>query len=438
MQRKSTTKHINKIIEFRQSVYENGLRAERDSQFELMDALLLSPTVDTFPALSQSPVFQRGWTSAYAAIKRGRQNEEWLRRYLSQQVPRQQICVFALDPTVWPRPRTRTLEGLRYEQSPTQAIEGKSTVKGYAYSRLDWIPERGKSWALPIDTRRIVGTQTAVEMGIEQIKCLHANRAGAEMDVIVGDGTFGNHRFLGGLEDLVGAAVVRLRCDRVLYREPAPYQGYGRPPIHGQRFAFKEPDTWGPPDEELWFIDSHYCLVHLLCWHCLHAKQDANTTFGVIRAAVHLERRRPPKPIWLATIGAPDYSCYHKWLWFDQRWPIEPAIRFRKNRLVWTLPQFQHPDHCDRWSLLVDLAYWQIWLARNLVTDQPLPWQKPQTVLTPGRVMLGLGALFSQFQPVTSAPQMRGKSPGWPSGRPRTRPRRFAVLKRGPKQALAS
>ena len=283
-----------------------------------------------------------------------------------------------------------------------------------------------------------MGKQTAVEVGIEQVKTLCTNRPQAKLDVIVADGSFGNHRFLGGVKYLPCAIVVRLRCDRVLYGEPGPYQGRGRRPVHGQRFAFKEPATWGPPDEQLMFIDSHYGLVRLQCWHGLHAKQDATTVFSVIRAAVHLERRQPPTPIWLATSGASAYSCYHKWRWFDQRWPIEPAIRFRKHRLTWTLPQFQQPAHCDRWSVLVDLAYWQIWLARDLVSDRPLPWQKPQAVLTPGRVMLGLGALFSQFEPITTVPQTRGKSPGWPSGRPRTRPRRYPVLKRGSQPAKSA
>lgn len=47
----------------------------------------------------------------------------------------------------------------------------------------------------------------------------------------------------------------------------------------------------------------------------------------------------------------------------------------------WTLPQFQDSDRCDRWTHLVDLAYWQLFLARPLVQNQPLPWQKPQTNL---------------------------------------------------------
>ncbi len=127
-------------------------------------------------------------------------------------------------------------------------------------------------------------------------------------------------------------------------------------------------------------------------------------------------------------MGAPEVSSYLPWLWFDQRWPIEPAFRFRKQRLYWTLPHFQQ---ADRWTRLVDVAYWQVWLARQLVSDQPLPWQKKLARLTPGRVTQALGALFAQFERLTTTPKTRGKSPGWPSGRPRTRPKRYPVLKRG-------
>lgn len=436
--RPSTTEQHNKLIEFRQLVYRHGLRRERDAQFELVDALLLSPTVESFPALSQSPAFRRKWSSAYTAIKRGRQDPVWLRRYLSQQVPSERVSVFALDPSVWPRPRTRTLQELRYERSPTQAIRGYSIVKGYAYSMLAWIPQRGKSWALPLDTRRIAGKQTAVEVGVEQVKTLCQNRPDACLDVIVADGAFGNHRFLGGIKDLSCAVVVRLRRDRVLYGEPGPYQGKGRPRVHGRRFAFKEPQTWGPPDEQMCFEDERYGQVYLRCWHNLHAKQDASTPFSVIRAEVHLEREKPPDPIWLGCLGAHAHTVRDKWLWFDQRWTIEPAFRFRKRRLRWTLPHFQQADRCDRWTRLVDIAYWQVFLARHLVSDQPLPWQKSQTDLTPGRVTQGFGALFAQIGSLACPPQTRGKSPGWPAGHPRTRPKRYKVLKRGPKRAKAA
>jgi hypothetical protein len=313
---------------------------------------------------------------------------------------------------------------------PTAAVNGGSVCIGYPYSLLDWVPQRGQSWVLPVDTRRMVGAQTAVDVSVEQLKEMCANRLGAVLDVVVGDGSFGKHLFLGQIKHLPCAAVVGLRCDRMLYAEPGPYSGWGRPRVHGARFAFKEPDTRGQPDEELWFCDSRFGLVHLRCWYALHAKQDASTAFWVIRAETHLERSKPPTPIWLAALGTPHKPNYLKWLWCDPRWPIEPAIRFRKNHLCWTLPRFQHADACDRWTCLVDLAHWQVWLARSLVSDQPLPWQKPQVNLTPGCITPGLGALFAQFEHTTAAPKTREKSPGWPSDRQHSRPRRYPVLKR--------
>jgi hypothetical protein len=432
----STTKQLNKLNEFRQSNYEQALTHERDAQYELIEAMLLSTGVQSFPELSQSPVFQRQWSSVYTAIERGRIDADWLRAYLIKRLVPPNTTVWALDTSVWPRSRTRTLEDLRYEQSPTQAIQTYSTVKGYAYSSLAWIPERGRSWALPVDTRRVAGHQTAVEVGVEQVKTMCEHRPAVSVDVIVGDGRYGNHRFLGALKDQPCTVIVRLRCDRVLYGPPPAYQGRGRPRVHGDRFAFKEPDTWGAPAADVEFEDPRYGQVRLRTWHELHAAQDDQTVFSVLLAEVHLERDKPPKPLWLGYQNAPE-TCRTQtiWEWFDQRWPIEPAYRFRKRRLYWTLPQFQQPERCNRWTLLVDIAYWHIFLARDLVTDQPLPWQKPQAVLTPGRVTLGLGALFAQIGSPTRLPQTRGKSPGWPTGRPRTHPKCFKVLKRGHKHA---
>ena len=431
----STTEQLNKFIEFRQWVYDQALTHERDAQFELIEAILFSPAVQSFAELSLSPVFQRGWPSLYTAVERGQVDVNWLRRYLTRQVPFQGVTVWALDTSVWPRPQTRTWAALRYEQSPTEALQSYATVQGYAYSSLAWVPERGRSWALPVDTRRVVGRQTVVDVGIEQVKTLCDARPADTQDVITADGSYGNHRFLGVLKDQPCTVVVRLRCDRVLYGTAAPYAGQGRPGVHGARFAFKEPETWGPPAEEVRFEDDRYGQVWLRHWHDLHARQDAATVFSVLRAEVHLERDKPPKPLWLGYQNAQGLSLSALWLAFDQRWPIEPANRFRKQRLYWTLPQFQHPDRCDRWTWLVDVSVWFVFLARELVADQPLPWQKPQVTLTPGRVLLGLGALFVQIGGLTRPPQPRGKSPGWPTGRPRTRPQRFAVFKRGPTRA---
>jgi hypothetical protein len=72
---------FNKLIEFRQAIYRQGLTRTQDAQFELLDAPLLSPPVRSFPELSLSPAFRRQWPSAYAAIEEGEQDQAWLERY---------------------------------------------------------------------------------------------------------------------------------------------------------------------------------------------------------------------------------------------------------------------------------------------------------------------------------------------------------------------
>jgi len=57
---------------------------------------------------------------------------------------------------------------------------------------------------------------------------------------------------------------------------------------------------------------------------------------------------------------------------------VEPSIRWRKEQLHWTLPRFQDAETWDRWSMVVSLAQWMVYLARPLVGDHPLPWQKGQ------------------------------------------------------------
>ena len=440
IQEELTEKQLNKIIEFRQQVYAHGLTKARDSQIELVDALLSNRTIQSFPELSFAPVHRRQWHSAYAALENGQQDRAWLTKYFTEQVPAAPITVFALDKTVWCHPRSRTLPDLLYEYSPTRSIK-TSIVQGHPYSLLAWIPEVGKSWALPISTTRITPEMDTIATGIDQIRQLCQQRADLDgMDVIVGDGGYGNHHFLGGLGDIDCAALVRLRCDRVLFGEPGSYGGRGSPRVHGERFAFKEPDTWWPPSVTVTLETEDWGRVRLRRWDGLHAKQGAAVTFSVICCEVHLEREKPPKPLWLGYRPAPERDCdlVTIWRWYPRRWPIEPSIRFRKESLYWDKPRLQQAERCDRWTALVEIADWLLWLGRDRVADRPLPWQKPLTELTPGRVLQGFDMLFAQIGTPTRDPKTRGKSPGWPPGRRRTRPQRHKVVKRGKKSTKKS
>jgi hypothetical protein len=118
------------------------------------------------------------------------------------------------------------------------------------------------------------------------------------------------------------------------------------------------------------------------------------------------------------------------WRAYAHRWPMEPGNRFRKQTLNWTRPQFQTAQAGDRWTVIVSLAFWQLYLARPLVTDCPLPWQPKQTSLTPARVQQGTVDILGQIGSPAQPPQTRGKSPGWPKGKRRQCKERYQVVKK--------
>jgi hypothetical protein len=442
IKKNTTQEHINKIIEFRQAIYSRGFRKQRDALMEMLDAICLTGGSSSFPMLSLGQQFRRQWHSLYKAVERGTLDVKWLNHYLASQVPQEGVQYYSLDGSAWPRPRARTMDDRQYVYHPTAAVNGGSICIGYPYSLLDWVPDGHQSWSLSVSVKRIPGEMTAVEMGIEQVRELSKNRAKFQnvLDIVAADGKYGNAKFLRPLQGQACGITVRLRQDRVLYATPEQPEKRkrGHPRVHGTRFAFKEPETWGEPDETLTFEHPQFGQLKLERWNDLHGQQDADVPFDVIRASIHLEKDKPPRPLWLAwqapkTIpeGLP-VDAKLIWLAYVHRWPVEPGIRFRKQRLGWTTPQFQHKESGDLWSWLVALAIWLLYLSRPIVKDQPLPWQKPPSRLTPQRVQQGLPLIFAQFGSPARKPKLRGKSPGWPKGRRRTPKQRFKVVKKQP------
>ena len=311
----STKQQLNKLIEFRQVVYNQVLLKAKAGQQELVAALLEGERIRSFPELSLSTRFQRKWHSSYAAIDRGEQAPEILRALGKDQMAANETHVLAIDTTVWPHPQAHTLSDLFLEHSPTKGVR-RAAVCGHIYSAMSWIPEVGSSWALPLSNQRLRANQTPIEVAVEQITELLVQEL-AWFPVFVGDGHYGSHLFLGPLKDQDCAVVTKLAKNRVLYGDPGPYAGFGRPCKHGHRFAFQEPETWDAPDEECSFQDAHYGQVRLRRWDDLHAKKDAETVFSVILVETHLQNDEPGDPLWLAFQAPVHYCATQVWKWYQ-------------------------------------------------------------------------------------------------------------------------
>jgi hypothetical protein len=106
------------------------------------------------------------------------------------------------------------------------------------------------------------------------------------------------------------------------------------------------------------------------------------------------------------------------WRAYVRRFDSEHTFRFLKQTLGWHTLRVRHPEQADRWTWLVLAAYTRLRLARALVADRRLPWERPHPPgrLTPNRVRRAVPALLLALGSPARVPQPCGRSPGRPKG----------------------
>jgi hypothetical protein len=243
------------------------------------------------------------------------------------------------------------------------------------------------------------------------------------------------------LADVHAQVIVRLSPKRVFHHDPPPWPAGtpGRPPRHGARFALSEPDTHTIADATLEAHDARYGTVHVHSWRGLHPRLNnkrrwRGSGLPIVRGTVirvDVERLpRPPghvnKTLWLWWSGPGEADLDLCWRAYLRRFDIEHAFRFLKSTLGWTTPALRMPEQADRWTWLVVIAYTQLRLARGLVDDLRLPWEKPldPSLLTPTRVRRGFHRLRRTIGTPAHPPKSITPGPGRPKGTtkpPRTR-----------------
>jgi len=432
----STEAQFTKLIEFRQAAYQ-CLGQARDAQFELTDAVLLSAAVSSFAALSLSPVFRRKWASVYEAIQDGRPDRAGLLRLYTEQMPTEARPLLAGDHTAWPRLSAFTLAERTVEHQPTKIIDQKPITLGQGYSSLVWLPPdgAGSSWALPLLHERISPSETPLAKGVSQLR--QVTEVLPNRPISMWDAEYGNANFVTASVDIEADKLIRLRSNLCLWGPPPPYSGHGRPRLHGRKFKLKDPTTWGEPEEGLWVEDPQLGPVQLSVWRELHFRKAPQQSLILLRMERLQARgtRRDPKSLWVVWAGEAPPPLPEWWRLYLRRFGIDHWYRFAKQRLYWTLPHLATPEQAERWSDLMPLMTWELWLARQIVTDQPLPWQKPQAHPTPGRVCQSMGGVLAVIGTPAQPPKPRGKSAGWPKGRIRKRRERYPVVKKSQKRS---
>ena len=418
-----------------------GLR--KDSLFELLEAALATPGPATIVRLSVAPVFRRGWSCAPDALADGTVDADRCRR-LVQTTPLEPAVggrpVWAHDGTVWPRPAAWTSPERTYGHRTASGIPQDGVVAAWEYEWLVAVPAPGTGWVLPLDVRRRGprdGTPTAMASTMLR-EALAQRPAPAPRPVVALDSGYDPVQL--ARAKLEADLLVRLRSNRACYRAPGPYRGRGAPRKYGPVFRLADPATHGPPDASASLENPRYGRVQVEAWRDLRVQGAADAPFTVVRVQLERLPRRatPPVPLWLAWIGGDrPADLADLWRWYGWRFTAEHGFRFLKQNLGWTTVRPRDPTAADRWTWLLALALWQLWLARPLVADQRLPWERPLAPkqLTPGRVHRAFSGLFAQIGTPARSPKLRGKAPGRHPGQypePRTR---HPVARRRPKRA---
>ena len=443
---KPTQAHLNSLTDFRQQVYalfEN----QRDVLFEITDAVIQTSAARSYAELSLAPAFTRQWPSLYSAIASGTIDVEGLRALCLQEALREQSRLhFAIDVMAVRRMRSPTLKDRVFCHGAQREVGGRGVIIGLPYSILAYVNRRGASWAPAVHTQRVKPDQTAVEVAVAQASWVVERLPAETISEIALDGGYGNLKLFRGLRGVRTFATARMRNDRVLYQLPQnPLGGKkkkrGRRPKYGPEFRFADPRTWPKPNEVLEFEDSKLGRVRMELWSPLRFRlKEEVVDISVVRSQIHLERDKPPEPHWYGvhngtteeTTLARVFEC------ITHRWPIEPANRFRKERLYAELPKVRQAEASDLWMSLLQVVEWELYLWRPAASDSHLPWQKPLAPdqLTPGRVIRSLGENLERVGTPVSAALPRGKSPGWPSGRHRTVPEIYRLEPKRRKKAL--
>ena len=430
------------LARFRAELYQTVLGLRRDALFELVDAVLTADRAESLVRHSLAPVFRRGWASVPDALADGSLDVAALRRLLARHTPvpawgRRELWV--IDGSIWPRPEAKTSPERTWGRFVTAGTPQSGIVGAWEYQWLVALPEAQGSWALPLAVdRRDLAAGTATSLASRQLHAALATRAAsAPRPLLLLDS---HYDVVALLEAGVRVDILaRLAANRRFYREPGPYQGRGARRKHGPVFRCADPTTHGRTDRTQFRHDPDYGLVRFDVWERLHVPRAPLVNLTVLRVSVaHLPRRTtPPKPLWLVWSGGPlPADLAQVWRWYQRRFAVEHLFRFLKSDLGWTAVRPRSPQGADRWSWLVVVVLWQLWLSRPLVADRRLPWERSAaTDPSPGRVRRGFGGLLLTLGTWAKPPRPRGKSPGRPIGHCPGPAPRCPVRRRGPPRA---
>jgi hypothetical protein len=160
--------NCERLKRFRQAAYQLLGKAQ-GATMDLMDAVLVTRSVNSFAELSISPMFRRKWPSLYEAIEDCCPQRQELMKLYIKEMPKEERVIIAGDHTAWTRLYAETLKDRTYEHG-AKVVSGKPVTLGQGYSTIAWIPEESGSWALPLRHERITSFDNPLTKAAFQLR----------------------------------------------------------------------------------------------------------------------------------------------------------------------------------------------------------------------------------------------------------------------------
>ena len=440
------------LVTFRRDLY-GTFGSWGDALFELTDALVCaSGPLTSLPGLSLEPEFSRSHGSLYKALERGEIDTDALRRLLVTNRPVDWPMVFAVDASTVERCDAECSPERGFYYSASRHSAGQPIVAGWHYQwicQLSWTPD---SWTAPVDVLRIPPADDPTMATVAQLRRIVALLpTDGEVPLFVFDAGYDPIGIGHDLATQRCEILCRIRDDRVFYadaplRPNRPFATGGRPPRHGTRWKCSDQTSWPKADAELLLDNKRYGHITATAWHGMHPRLSGRGHWSefdrppiVKGAVIRVDVEHLPKPtsrakktlwLWWSGAGVPDLErCVRAYL---RRFDIEHTFRFMKQSLGWTAPKVETPEQADRWAWLVAAALSELRLARGLVGDLRLPWEKPLAPmkLTPARVRRGFRRLRATLGTPASPPKSRTPGPGRPKGTRKPPKARYPAIKR--------
>ena len=424
----------------RQQMYESFERGA-DALFSLCDALLCEDHARSLPELSQSPVFERHWSSIYQALSHGKINEvllreTWIKALLSDR-PLGETLWISVDASSIARPDAQTSadRGIIHVSNLPRATKPISV--GWQFSTVMLLPQAASSWVGILDQQRISTKQTAIEVAIAQLQAVVPLLQRPVL--VLADRWYATADFLRVCQALGCQVLIRLKSNRKVYRRPpVPTGKKGRPALDGPLLQPKRPETLGQANETWSGTSSHDKPLQVRRWNHVHFRQAREVEVCVVQVQreTATDSKRDPRESWFVLLDALPLPLPLIPSVYARRFSHEHGYRYLKQDMLWTQVHVRTPEQFERWSLLVSCAMNQVCLARALGHACYRPWERQQRPVTPRQVRRVMPAILLQLGTPARRCQRRGKSHGRARGFHPMPASRYPVVIKGPKTAL--